>query len=343
MRCKKCLLTDKFPKIKFNEEGICNYCLHEEKSKKLAITDAERLLNEIDEELNKVKGKNRYDALVLYSGGKDSTYTLKLAVEKYGLNVLAYTYDNGYLSEQARVNILNIVEELNCDHIFFKPKRKAFIELSKIVSSNEIYPAQNKTRISDICQACINTININAVELALEKDIPFIIAGFTSGQIPKNSVVYEFKYNTIKEFRKNQDEKILQLGGNELDKFLSLPKKFESYEYFPRYINLLTVQELSENDIIEECKKIGWVKPKDVDGSSSNCKLNSFSNLLFLYKYGFHPYEQELSTLIRKNLLTREEGLAKLNDFGKEEEIFRIGESLGYDSKFIKEIILITK
>jgi hypothetical protein len=45
-----------------------------------------------------------YDCLMLYSGGKDSTYALCRLVEM-GLSVYAFTLDNGFISESAKENI----------------------------------------------------------------------------------------------------------------------------------------------------------------------------------------------------------------------------------------------
>jgi hypothetical protein len=40
--------------------------------------------------------------------------------------------------------------------------------------------------------------------------------------------------------------------------------------------------------------------------------MNSVGNLCHQKKFGFHPYALELSKLIRKGLLSRDEALAKL-------------------------------
>ena len=42
--------------------------------------------------------RRSYDVLMAYSGGKDSTYTLLLLRRKYGLRVLALSFDNGFVS-----------------------------------------------------------------------------------------------------------------------------------------------------------------------------------------------------------------------------------------------------
>jgi len=130
-RCTRCVLPETFPGIHFNTEGICNFCIDfkssedEEKIKKEYRKKFEALIMEY-------KGIEKYDVLMCYSGGKDSTYTLKVIKEEYRLNILAITFDNGFLSDQAVKNIHTIVENLGIDHILFKPRfdmlKKIFIE-----------------------------------------------------------------------------------------------------------------------------------------------------------------------------------------------------------------------
>ena len=43
-----------------------------------------------------------YDAIVAYSGGKESSYTLMQLVEELKLKCLAITVNNGYISKKAQ-------------------------------------------------------------------------------------------------------------------------------------------------------------------------------------------------------------------------------------------------
>jgi hypothetical protein len=56
-----------------------------------------------------------------------------------------------------------------------------------------------------------------------------------------------------------------------------------------------------------------------VDGCSSNCQLNTFNNYVHERRFGYSPYELELSHLIRKGLMTREEALEKIADQPREQ------------------------
>jgi hypothetical protein len=90
--------------------------------------------------------------------------------------------------------------------------------------------------------------------------------------------------------------------------------QLEKVKNYPYNINLLCLENITEKEIIEKILPLGWVKPADVDGCSTNCRINAFNNYVHTCKFGYSPYELELSHLIRKNLLTREEAMNKLFD-----------------------------
>ena len=110
-----CCVNDKTVKhIHFSKDGKCNFCDTYEKYKD-QLHDYENLeklfLKKIDR-----KGNYDYDAVVGFSGGKDSTYVLYRLVHDYKLKVKAFTLDNGFMSKEARTKIDRLVKELGVEH-----------------------------------------------------------------------------------------------------------------------------------------------------------------------------------------------------------------------------------
>ncbi len=313
-RCTKCILSSNFPRIKFDEHGVCNFCNNE----LLHTTEKEDIENakgEVERLFNEARGKSEYDAIVCYSGGKDSTYTLKLAVEKYNLNVLSFTLDNGFISPIAFKNIEKVVSTLGIDHYTYRPSYKFMKGLFRLSSLDNIYNPKTLTRISANCNSCISIVNITALKMALEKNVPFILAGFTLGQIPSNTIYYKNNYEFFKESRKPVLDKFKDKLGSDVSKYMEISENLlKKASGYPHNINLLCLEDITENEIVENILPLGWVKPADVDGCSTNCKINAFNNYVHTNKFGYSPYELELSHLIRKNLLSREEALEKLFD-----------------------------
>jgi tRNA(Ile)-lysidine synthase TilS/MesJ len=170
-RCLKCVLSENFPKITFDARGICNFCNDES----FYSTEEKQILKarvEIRKMFDENRGKHEYDAILCYSGGKDSTYTLMLAIMKYNLKVLSFTLDNGFISDTAFKNIEKVVRNLGVDHITYKPSYMFMKDLFRISSIENIYNPKSLTRVSSNCNSCISLLNITALRYALEKDIP---------------------------------------------------------------------------------------------------------------------------------------------------------------------------
>jgi hypothetical protein len=182
-------------------------------------------------------------------------------------------------------------------------------------SLENIYNPSTLTRISANCNSCISIVNITALKYAHEKEIPFILAGFTLGQIPSNTIYYKNNYDFFRESRKPILDKFKSALGSDVLRYFEISDSIlKKSTTSPYNINLLTLEDITENEIVEQILPLGWVKPKDVDDCSTNCMINSFNNHVHKVKHGYSPYELELSHLIRKNLLSREEALDKLYD-----------------------------
>src|SRR6516165_11172905 len=304
--CSRCVLPATFPNISFNEDGVCSLCSRPEAAQQTQFEDRQR--REFEEVVEANRSKFLYDALCCYSGGKDSTYMLKMMVRDLGLNVLAFTLDNGFITDQSKQNIVKVVDILAVDHLFFKPARAFMTQMYREAVFGDLNQARGNyiTRISDICLSCISVVNTYAARLALSHRIPMIFAGFTPGQIPRAVIKnnHRFYRQTYQQHRDHWNARL----GTHAGQYLDLPDdSFEIYQMSP-YL----VFEKSEAFILDEIRELGWVHPEQLDGCTSNCALNVVGNLCHEKKYGFHPYALELSKLIRKGLLTRDEALHKL-------------------------------
>ena len=182
-RCKVCVLPETFPGVRFNEEGVCNFCVsykgvENQEKKKL------KYRKKFEDLIERYKGKSSYDALLSYSGGKDSTYVLTLLKEKYDLNVLAFTFDNAFLPDQTLKNIRNICGNIGVDHIIFKPSfqvmQKIFCESSK----RNIFADSTLTRASTICNSCISFVKFGSLRFAVERQL--LVLGEAANHISEN-------------------------------------------------------------------------------------------------------------------------------------------------------------
>jgi len=309
--CKRCVLPETFPGIRFNDKGECNYCQEFMGKKNL---EERKLLyrRKFEKLILEYKGIANYDAFMSYSGGKDSTYTLNLLKKQYGLRIIAFTFDNGFLPDQTFRNIRNVVEELGVDHIFFKPNfrilKKVFAECSK----RNIFPDTTLMRASTICTACMAIVKFSSLRLALEKGIPFIVFGWSPGQIPIASSIMKFNAKMVRAMQDALGGPLFGIGSDELAPYFLEEKNFMEKYFFPYSISPLAFHDYDEPTILKEVHKLGWQAPLDVDANSTNCLLNSFANVVHKKLYGFHPYVFELAKLVREGYTERSDALEKM-------------------------------
>ena len=186
--CKKCVLDERFVGIRFNENGICNFCCSTK-----SMDNQRAIRGKYEARFQKViqerKGKSSYDALVAYSGGKDSTYTLHLLQERYDLRLLAYSFDNWFQSERAKRNISAVLSNINVDHMTITPSFESMKKVVLASMSDDMYSAKAMTRASSICTSCISLVRFIGFRLAIEQEIPFLIFGMSPGQAPMATAV----------------------------------------------------------------------------------------------------------------------------------------------------------
>ncbi|MGB9700953.1 MAG: phosphoadenosine phosphosulfate reductase family protein [Thermodesulfobacteriota bacterium] len=327
--CVNCVLPETFPSINFDEKGICNYC-RSFKGKENIAENKEKYREKFEKLLATYKGKADYDILMAYSGGKDSTYTLDLFKNYFGLRVLAITFDHGFVSPFAMQNIKKVVERLNIDHITFRPNFEFIKKIFNKSITEELYPKKSLERASTICSSCMNLVKFITIKIALEKNIPFIGYGWSPGQAPLQSSVMKINANFVKEIQKVLFEPLHAALGAAIRPYFLPPDFFNRGDgSFPYNIHPLAFLEYDENKIYKRIYELGWKPPEDTDANSTNCLMNSYANKIHLERYGFHPYAFEISGLVRMGILAREEGLRRLEESGDEKVINQVKEKLG--------------
>lgn len=95
VECSHCLFDTRIPNIYIGADGLCNMCMTYQKNFKPEILDSElqTFVNTPREPGAKV------DAVVGFSGGKDSAVSLCLAKKKLGLDVTAVLVQNGFIPD----------------------------------------------------------------------------------------------------------------------------------------------------------------------------------------------------------------------------------------------------
>lgn len=263
--------------------------------------------------IKELKGSGTYDALICYSGGKDSTHTLSILKKKYGLNVLAISIDNGFVSNQAVKNIKTVVERLGVDHLFFKPRFDTLAKIFVHCSKTDIYSRKALERASSICTSCMAIVKYSTLRIALEKDIPFIAYGWSPGQAPVTSSIVKNNAHIVRMMQKSLYDPLYKIVGDEIKPYFLEEKHYVNHYRFPYYVHPLAFLGYNEAAVYRNIARLGWKPPDDTDPNSTNCLLNSFANIVHKQRLGFHPYALEMANLVREGYLDRDTALSRLN------------------------------
>ena len=309
--CKQCILPSTFPGISFNEQGICNHC-QRYKGEDATAALQEKYENKFLKLLADRKSKTSYDVIVAYSGGKDSTYTLDVFVNRYKLRVLALTFDNTFISARALENIGNVCASLEVDSLIIKPAPQILRKIFRTAATEELYSAKTLERASTICTSCIGMVKGIVLRTALEKQIPFVGFGWSPGQAPVQSSVMRTNPALMRSTQKALLRPLQKIARDGVLPYFVTDEQFQQKELFPWNVHPLAFLPYDENDLTRRIARFGWERPDDTDPNSSNCTLNAFANQVHRNRYDFHPYVWEIANMVRTGVLTRAEGIEKI-------------------------------
>ena len=309
--CTNCILPSTFPGISFDDNGVCNHC-QRYKGEDAILASQQKYEKKFLDLLAKHDRKGTYDVIVAYSGGKDSTYTLDVFVNKYKLNVLALTFDNTFISPRAIENISNVCGNLGVDTLVVKPNPAILRKIFGVAARQELYSMKTLERASTICTSCIGFVKGIVLRTALEKKIPFVGFGWSPGQAPVQASVMRTNPAMVQNTQKAIIQPLLEIAGEAILPYFVTDEQFADKDNFPHNIHPLAFLPYDEEDIKKKIGAYGWVKPDDTDPNSSNCTLNAFANQVHRNRYDFHPYAWEIANMVRTGVLSRAEGREKI-------------------------------
>jgi len=295
--CKTCILTDVYPGLTFNENGICSMC----SSNQVFTPYGEDKLIRILETAKQKKG-GEYDALVPLSGGKDSMYILYLAVKVYQLNVLTMTYDNGFASPLAVDNMKRAIEKMNVKCVVRKPDADVLKRVYK----------QMLLRSGDICGACGIAMKAHIYKVANDYQIPIILLGISP--LEENSFLPDSTQD-IARFKYIMKEAGC-LSKQEMNDFLIYPDlnffKLSLAKHTGRFAKevwpLFYIDNPSDKEMGEIIKKeLDWQEDTHREYSKHfDCVVEPFTNYVRYHIYGYERRMCQYSTMIRRGEITKE-------------------------------------
>ncbi len=318
-RCSKCVIPETHETITFDEQGVCNICRqHEFKQEKI---DWDEKKKELDELISKYKGKNDYDCLVPFSGGKDSTWTLYYLVKEYGLKPLVVRFDHGFLRPNLQRNTQKIMQKLGVDFHHFTPNWKVVQKLM----------LQSFLEKGDFCWHCHAGIFAYPMWVAIRYHVPLIFWGEPSAEY----TAY-YNYDQPEEVDEKRFNRYVNLGITAEDMFIRLEGKVDErdlkcFSYPPlkelREIGYRSVclgsfipwDVRKQSKIIHE--ELGWEGdevenvPLEYRYEKIDCYMQGVRDYTKYIKRGYTRPSHLASLDIRNHRMSREEALNMIKSF----------------------------
>ncbi len=268
--CTRCFVTESFPKVTFNEQGVCCFC---QKLSDQSVQDRLKTAMEIDklDQLKQIaekikeqakKGNCKYDCILGASGGFDSTYVLYIAKKLLGLNPLVVKYDNGVCHQMANDNLEKACKILGVDyrHIdvieaerkYFKNATKALINLGVFFSA---------------CFSCHYIIASVAYREAKREKIKYILTSTNNIEKDLADESHGFMLKSlIKGFFKCNPVKMVKVIGYEIAAcyhFTKLKFKFDGFS-LRFFKNLFSLHPVKPSFIkkLDVSEYVAWNWPK---------------------------------------------------------------------------------
>ena len=314
--CIKCILPETFPGIDFDDKGVCNFCRKNTKPVEAATEEkmqyGQKFRDLLNAQILPGSSSRAHDLLMAYSGGKDSTYTMSLLKQKYGLRILALSFDNGFISDTAVSNIKAVTDKLGIDHIFFKPKWDLLKKSFSVAKEKELYSKKALERASTMCTTCIGLVKSICLKTAIEQEIPLIGYGWSPGQAPIQSAIMRTNPSLTRMAQQSILKPLKEAVGEEISAYFLQDRHYSNPDKFPYNVHPMAWEFYNEEMIIADIEKYSWKSPTDTDSNSTNCLLNAYANEIHIKRYGFHPYVWEIANMVRDGVMTREAGFNKI-------------------------------
>jgi hypothetical protein len=301
--CRTCLLSGAVSGADIDDSGICGKC-REYSRVDHGLEEQSRKEREVDLEaaLQACRGRGKYDCLVNLSGGKDSCYLLYKLKREYGLNVLAFTTDMN-IPEIAWDNMKRTIAKLGIDHIVHTPARDFYRKLYRYLLQNQ----EARGAVRTVCYVCAPLFEGYALALAVEKNIPLVLAGYSPGQPEPDRMTYEFSRAMLTETDWTPPE--VRLSGLFTEEELRLfwnPSRYPPGTCFPRYLAPFHAWPYNQGEVMKKVVELGLITDsRHASPVHSNCPLNWLLMYSDLKNLHYNPYVPEFSQLIREGKASR--------------------------------------
>lgn len=321
-RCTRCVLPETMPYIKFDSEGVCNYC------KNYKLRNVPKPKEELFKLVESYRRTTGNDCIVPFSGGRDSCYSLHLAIKELEMKPVTYTYDWGMVTDLGRRNISRMCAQLGVENIIVADditKKRKYIELNlrawlksphlgmiSILTAGDKHFFRHVETIKAQTGINLNLWGVNPLEVTHFK------AGFL-GVPPDFEEERVYSHGAMKQMRYQYLRfKAMIDSPGYFNRSLWDTLSGEYYRSFTKksdYFHVFDYWCWDENLVNQTLELYDWEKAPDTtttwrigDGTAA------FYNYIYYTVAGFSEHDTFRSNQIREGQLTREQAMILIED-----------------------------
>lgn len=261
-----------------------------------------------------------YDYLVMFSGGKDSTYLADYMKKMPGGRVLCLAINNGYEQDYFETHVSEVAKLIECDLKIIRHDSNDFLQFYQKAILNPEYKKYDSNPICYLCGQYLITIAMNYAD---ENRIPFVVHGCSPSQFNKNMIKKFSQYQGQNEQYINLVEKSSRLMHSRLraaqkdfltndvyglsEEHIRLFKKWHSTEHRAKIIYpFLYLDYNVERILLELEQKFGWKNGAGISSNryiTSGCKIsNLFEALQDVGIIEIHENDEFKNDMINKKM-----------------------------------------
>lgn len=306
-RCAQCGASERM--LPLGPGGVCEACA-QQNARGLPPRRAPdpRLQQALHDLLAQAQGsgQGRYDALLMFSGGKDSCYLVqRLKNEHPGLRLLTCTVDNSFMSPVAKRNIDEVLPRLDVDHVFIRPHRAFYVQLFRHALTH--LNAEGSYGTVDFSDG--EFMLDAARNLAAEKQIPLIVCGYSRYQVENGLGLQHFESPAEHERRPRTQTAGLRLDDifdRVDDRRLWWQGASRPDAVVPRLLFPLYAWDLEEAEIKRQVVDWGLIGARDQSPIVTNHRLIPLLGVVDVHQLGYSSFEKEFCRMIREGKAERE-------------------------------------
>ncbi|MDV4144360.1 glucosamine 6-phosphate synthetase [Shimia sp. FJ5] len=321
-RCTRCILPETMPFIRFDDEGVCNYC-HNYKQR-----NKPKPKEELFKLVEPYRREHGPDCIVPFSGGRDSCYGLHLIVNELKMKPITYTYDWGMVTDLGRRNISRMCAELGVENIIVaddiaKKRDNIAMNLKAWLKSPHLGMVSILTAGDKHFFRHVETIKKQTgIDINLWGTSPLEVTHFKAGflGIPpdfEEDKVYISDTRKQLRYQKLRFQAMLKSPGY-FNSSLWDTLSGEYYRSFMKksdYFHIFDYWTWEEKLVDQTLAMYDWEKAPD---TSTTWRIGDGTAALYNYIYytvaGFTEHDTFRSNQIREGQLTREEALVRVRD-----------------------------